>query len=115
MQIETSSRQEAIWDESKKDFIIVSEDNETTYFDVNRDWTKIKHTTPKMKSFYEIKSITKNEEKKRWDGDVISDAGNQYQFILDPKNNNVCFIFSKEGSVNLTLYTIKEILTCKYP
>lgn len=113
--ISTSMRSDFVWNSNRNEWVWVSDDeNEKTFFEINRDFTLIKHTTPSLTSTYIIKSSEEDKEKNQWEFSITSDVGNDYLMILDIKNNNVRFIGkTKEGNLFLVKHTIKQMWTDK--
>ena len=48
VQITTSLTRNGVWNDFKKDYDIMEENSFVTTFDINADWSLIKHTTPQM-------------------------------------------------------------------
>lgn len=110
MNISTNFRQDGIWDDEKEEWSIFSTyDEEITFFEFNKDLTMFKHTTASITSAYMIKSQKYDEENERYEFDVVSDVGNKYYMIFDLKNENVGFIYEREGSLFLVQHSIKRI------
>lgn len=110
MNISTNFRQDGIWDDEKEEWSIFStDDEEITFFEFNKDFTMFKHTTASITSAYMIKSQKYDEENERYEFDVVSDVGNKYYMIFDLKNENVRFIYEREGSLFLVQYFIKRV------
>lgn len=110
MNISTNFRQDGIWDNEKEEWTIFStNDEEITFFEFNKDFTMFKHTTASITSAYMIKSQKYDEENERYEFDVVSDVGNKYYMIFDLKNDNVRFIYEREGSLFLVQHSIKRV------
>ncbi|WP_044115468.1 hypothetical protein, partial [Anaerophaga thermohalophila] len=110
MNISTNFRQDGIWDDEKEEWSIFStDDEEITFFEYNKDFTMFKHTTASITSAYMIKSQKYDEENERYEFDVVSDVGNKYYMIFDLKNENVRFIYEREGSLFLVQHSIKRV------
>lgn len=110
MNISTNFRQDGIWDKEKEEWSIFStDDEELTFFEFNKDFTMFKHTTATITSAYMIKSQKYDEENERYEFDVVSDVGNKYYMIFDLKNENVRFIYERDGSMFLVQHSIKKV------
>ncbi len=110
MHISTNLRQDAIFNEKTREYELIGEDKEElTFFEFNKQFTFFKHTTPTITSAYTIKSSKEDKENERWEFDIMSDVGNSYYMILDLKNNNIRFIYTKNGSTYLVQHTIKKL------
>lgn len=110
MNISTNFRQDGIWDKEKEEWSIFStDDEELTFFEFNKDFTMFKHTTATITSAYMIKSQKYDEENERYEFDVVSDVGNKYYMIFDLKNENVRFIYERDGSMFLARHSIKKV------
>lgn len=69
LNVSTNSRSDFIWDAKNKDWVFESKDSESlTFFEFNKDFTLVKHTTGLSSSGYLIKSQEHDEE----------DGNNQY-------------------------------------
>jgi len=112
LNISTNLRRDAVFDETKKEYVVISENaEELTFFEFNKDFTMFKHTTPSITSSYIIKSSKHNEENNTWELEIMSDVGNVYHMIIDTANSNVRFIYTKDGSTYLVQHTIKKMWT----
>ena len=110
MHISTDLRQDAVFNQDTKKYEITSEDkDELTFFEFNKGLTMFKHTTPTITSSYVISSSTQDEENDRWEFEIQSDVGNKYFMILDIPNDNIRFIYKKEGTTLLVQHHIKRV------
>lgn len=110
MNISTNMRNDGIWDDETKGWSIFSNnDEEITFFEFNKDLTMFKHTTTSITSAYMIKLQKYEEEKERYEFDAVSDVGNKYILILDFKNENIRFIYEREGDSYLVQHSIKRV------
>jgi hypothetical protein len=82
------------WDSAKEDFVEYDSDSQKSLFKLNDNETLFEHTTEKMTSVYYITKSEFNKENYVWSYDVISDAGNRYTFVFDPKNNQIRSLMS---------------------
>jgi len=110
LNISTNFRQDGIWDKEKEEWTIFStNEDELTFFEFNKDFTMFKHTTASITSAYMIKSSEHDEERDQYELDIVSDVGNKYLMIIDVKNNNVRFIYEKDGNLLMVHHTIKKL------
>lgn len=99
--VSTNSRIDYTWDKESEDWQYKSKDEESlTFFEFNKEFTMVKHTTSLSTSGYLIKSQEHDEENEnnQYIFSVVSDVGNKYIMIYDVKNENIRFIpddFSK--------------------
>jgi len=107
--ISTNLIQFAIFNEKTREYDLIGEKEEITFFEFNKQFTFFKHTTPTITSAYTIKSSKEDKVNERWEFDIMSDVGNSYYMILDLKNNNIRFIYTKNGSIYLLQYSIKKL------
>lgn len=108
LSIKTSLRQDAVWDENKEEWEVLSSEEGSTLFEFDRDLTQFKHTTSKMTSMYYIEDWEYNEEEVKYTMDVTSDAGNEYELIIDGVNNCVAFFYWHQNRYILVRHTIAE-------
>ncbi len=106
--ITTSLRQDAVWDENKEEWEVLSSEEGSTLFEFDRELTQFKHTTPSISSVYYIEDWEYNEENVKYTMDVTSDAGNEYELIIDGINNCVAFFYWKQDKYILVRHTIAE-------
>ena len=109
MHISTNFSQLAIFNEKTREYDLIGEKEEITFFEFNKQFTFFKHTTPTITSAYTIKSSKEDKVNERWEFDIMSDVGNSYYMILDLKNNNIRFIYTKNGSTYLLQFSIKKL------
>ena len=98
--ISTNLRMDFSWDEVNDDWKFESQDEESlTFFEINKEFTMVKHTTSTITSAYIIKSSEHDEEDGRdqYIYMTVSDVGNKYMMIVDIKNSNLRFV-ANDGS-----------------
>lgn len=98
--ISTNLRQDFSWDEENEDWKLESTDEESlTFFEFNKEFTLLKHTTSTITSAYIIKSSEHDEtdDNDQYIYSIVSDVGNKYLMIVDIKNNNIRFVVN-DGS-----------------
>lgn len=106
--ISTNYRQDAYWKNDTEEWIVTSTDEGGTLFEFNRELTMFKHTTETITSTYYIKEWDYNEEEVKYTMKVTSDAGNDYEMIIDGVNNCVAFFYWYEDVYYLVRHTIKN-------
>lgn len=110
MHISTNLRRDAVFNKTTKKYDLIGEDKEElTFFEFNKQLTMFKHKTPTITSAYTINSSKEDKENDRWEFDIMSDVGNSYYMILDLKNENIRFIYTRNGSTYLVQHTIKKL------
>ena len=76
---------------------------------MNKDETMFVHTTPTMKSTYYVKDKLSSEDN-QFTYNVVSDAGNEYYYIFDVKNEEIKAITEDEnGNSILIRWYVKSI------
>lgn len=108
LSISTSIRQDAIWDELKEDWEVVSIDSTGTFFEFNTEFTMFKHTTETITSNYKITSTDYDEKEIKYTLQVVSDVGNEYEVIIDGTNNYIAFFYERDEEYILVHHTIKK-------
>ena len=109
LHISTNLRMDFSWDEINDDWTFESQDDQSlTFFEFNKEYTIVKHTTSTATSAYIIKSFEHVDEEGReqYNYMIVSDLGNKYLMVLDIKNTNIRFV-SNDGS-HLVKYRIKS-------
>ena len=110
--ISTNLKTEFGWDKINKEWKFESQDEESsTFFKFNRDFTMLKHTTPTITSAYIIQSFTHDEVEGRdqYVCMITSDEGETYIMVVDLKNDNVRLI-TNDLKI-MTQYRIKATWT----
>ncbi len=108
MSITTSTCTQAYWDDEAGEYVVVSTESTPTLFEFNERMTMFEHTTSSISSTYYIKSIWHDEENEQFELDVVSDVGNRYLMIIDLVNQNVRFVFTRQGVSYLLQHAIKS-------
>lgn len=109
LNVSTNLRRDGIWDDEKEEWSIFPGNEEITFFEFNKDFTMFKHTTTSITSAYIIKSLTYDEENETYEFDIVSDVGNKYYLTLDMKNENIRFVYEREGEIFLVNHSIKRM------
>jgi hypothetical protein len=108
LSISTNFRQDGVWDAGKEEWNILSTDDNGTLFEFNRELTMFKHTTATITSDYFISKWDYNEDEVKYTMTVTSDAGNEYEMIIDGINNCVAFFYWYDEQYILVRHTIKQ-------
>jgi hypothetical protein len=108
LSISTNFRQDAVWDATKEEWNVLSTDEGGTLFEFNRDLTTFRHTTTTITSDYFISKWDYNEDEVKYTMTVTSDAGNEYEMIIDGINNCVAFFYWYEDQYILVRHTIEK-------
>ena len=99
-----------LWNETSEQFDICTGYAENSLFVVNNDETMFTHTTDILKSTYYVTEREYDEDKEIWIFTVVSDVGNKYLFIFDPKNKQIRTLFVYEsGDPVLIVFSVKSI------
>lgn len=110
MNISTDLRQDGVYNTETEEWEVLStDDEELTFFEFNKEFTMFRHTTPTITSAYLVKSQEENKELEQFELSIVSDAGNKYLMIIDFKNENVRFIYEREGSLLMVHHRIKRV------
>ncbi|AEA42077.1 hypothetical protein [Fluviicola taffensis] len=107
LNISTNFRQDGVWNETDSKWDISSTDEGGTLFEFNKELTTFHHTTASISSDYFITKYDYNEEEVKYTMTVKSDAGNEYEMIIDGINNCVCFFYWRDNVYYLVRHTIK--------
>jgi len=108
LSITTNLRQDALWDESTEGWEVLSTDDNITTLAFDKELTSFKHTTATITSMYTILDWEYDEETVKYTMKVQSDAGNEYEMIIDGINNCVAFFYWKNNKYILVRHTIKD-------
>lgn len=98
------------WNEATQNY----EDNcrgydEASLFVMNESETMFTHTIESMKSTYYVQEKNYDEKNDVWTYDVVSDVGNKYFYIFDPKNNEIRFLSERDDYNTLGRFLVKAI------
>ena len=83
--------------------------DEASLFEMNESETMFTHTTESIKSTYYVKEKENDEENEVWTYDVVSDAGNKYYYIFDPKNKEIRVLSENDDYNTLIRFSVKAI------
>lgn len=96
--------------ETKQYDLVSVDNNQTSSFEFDKDFTYVKHVVPaKSASYYLINSQKKDEVNNRWEFNVISDAGYSYFMIIDIANENIRFIYRTSRNTYVTQLGIQRV------
>ncbi len=107
LRISTNFRQDGVWLADKEEWNITSTDEGGTLLEFNKELTTFKHTTESITSMYYISDWDYNEEETKYTMQITSDAGNEYEMIIDGVNNCVAFFYWSDDVYHLVRHTIK--------
>jgi hypothetical protein len=106
--VTTKFRQDGTWDAKNEKWNVTSTDEVATTLEFNKALTSFEHTTPTIKSHYDILKYTYDDETAKYTMKVKSDAGNEYEMIVDGVNNCVAFFFWVNDDYRLVRHTIDQ-------
>ena len=106
--ISTNYRQDGTWNEAGEKWDISSTDDSGTLLEFDKELTMFKHTTAIITSNYYITKWDYNDEDAKYTMTVTSDAGNEYELIIDGVNNCVAFFYWRGDTYYLVRHTIKD-------
>jgi len=106
--ITTNFRQDGVWDKTNEKWEVLSTDKGATRFEFDKKLSMFEHTTPTISSHYDILEYKYDEDANSYTMKVKSDAGNEYEMIIDGKNNCVAFFYWKKDQYILVRHTINE-------
>ena len=101
-------RQDCTWNTANESFDICEGGPEYSLFTFNDLETVIVHTTPLGESAYFILNKYAKEEKKLYFYNLVSDTGNNYLLVLDPKHTEIRVLHKIDKEFYLTKFTIKS-------
>lgn len=100
-------REYCYWNDTIKDFDNCSGYEDNSLFVMNASETMFTHTTESLKSSYYVQSKEYDEKNDVYRYKVVSDVGNEYIYIFDPKNKQIRALFVKDGETILLTFTVK--------
>ena len=106
--ISTEKRIDAFWSSTKEDWIVISEEATPTLFKFNEKMTMFEHTTTNISSTYYIKDYTYDEDNEEYHLNITSDVGNVYLMVIDINDNNLRFLYEKNGISYAVQHNIKS-------
>lgn len=99
-----NAREYGYWNEVTKEFGNFEGYKESSLFTFNEAETLFTHTTESITSTYYIQSSEYDEEYDVYAYKVISDVGNEYQYIFDPANREIRALSVKGGPYIIRFY-----------
>lgn len=108
LSISTNFRQDATWNESGEKWDVFATDEKGTLFEFNKEFTTFRHTTATISSDYYIQKWNYNDTTILYTMTVTSDAGNQYELIIDGINQCVAFFYWHGDTYYLVRHSIKN-------
>lgn len=107
--VTTNLREDGQWDESAMKWDIESTEEGITIFNFNDELTSFRHITNSISSVYTILEWDYDDEEVLYEMTVKSDAGNEYDFLIDGVNEYVIFFYyDTAGNYRMVRHTIKE-------
>jgi hypothetical protein len=82
---------------------------ESSLFVMNKLETLFTHTLESIKSTYYVESKSYDSKNDVYTYNVVSDVGNKYYYIFDPKNKEVRAVFSTDNKVKMIRFKVKAI------
>ncbi len=111
LNISTEKRLTAYWDDDDEEWVLLTEKEDNTLFHFNESMTMFTHTTATISSTYYIKSKEYDGSAQRYDMSIVSDVGNKYTMVIDVKNSNLRFIYTKGDMTYAVQHNIKNAWT----
>ncbi|MCP9751616.1 hypothetical protein [Ferruginibacter sp. HRS2-29] len=108
LSITTNYRQDGIWDAKNEKWNVTSTDKGATTLEFDKKLSMFEHTTPTISSHYDILEYKYDENANSYTMKVKSDAGNEYEMIIDGKNNCVVFFYWYNKEYVMVRHTINE-------
>jgi hypothetical protein len=101
--ISTDERMDGVWSNSKEKWEIVDQkSDDKTYFEFKDNFTFLTHKTQSITSIYKISLQSYNDKQNYYNFKAVSDAGNEYNMIVDYVNRRIRFIY-KDNKENMRL------------
>jgi hypothetical protein len=91
--ITTNLREDGIFNEKELKWEITNTTEGLTVFSFNNELTSFRHSTGTISSMYTIDDWTYDDDEVLYDMIVTSDAGNEYDFMVDGLNELVLFFY----------------------
>jgi hypothetical protein len=107
--ITTNLREEGIFNETYKEWYISNTIEGLTVFTFNKELTSFRHSTNSISSVYSIDDWTFNDEEVLYEMIVTSDAGNEYDLLIDGINDFIIFFYYDDyGFYHMVRHTIQD-------
>lgn len=91
--ITTNLREDGVFNEKQLKWEITKTTPGLTVFNFNRDLTSFRHITGSLSSTYYILDWEYDEDEILYDMIIVSDADNEYDFMIDGINELVIFFY----------------------
>lgn len=106
----TTYRQYCYWDDVFEEFSNCNGYNDNSLFVMNDNETMFTHITEYQTSTYYVKGKEYDAVNDLFQYDVVSDIGNSYFYIFDPKNKEIrVLFFDDDDDLVLLTFTVKAI------
>lgn len=107
--VTTNLREDGVWNKDKMTWDITSTEEGLTVFNFDKNLSNFRHITSSITSVYTIKDWDYDEKEVLYEMQVQSDAGNDYDFLIDGINEVVIFFYyDKEGNYRMVRHVIKD-------
>lgn len=107
--ITTNLREDGVWNKEKMIWNITSTEEGLTVFNFDKNLSSFRHITNSISSVYTIKDWDYDEKEVLYEMQVRSDAGNDYDFMVDGVNELVIFFYyDDQENFRMVRHTIKE-------
>jgi len=99
-------------EDSTYEFLLMYSEAEYSRYIINNDISMFTHMIPSMQSaYYSISPSSFDTVTAILTMDVISDAGNKYQYIFNMKEKTVKIVYLSKGILYMTIFRIKNIIS----
>lgn len=107
--VTTNFREEGKWDSAKMKWDILSTKEGLTVLNFNKDLSFFRHITETVASNYQILEWDYDDDEVLYEMDIRSDAGNEYELLIDGINAYVIFFYyDSSGNYRMVRHTIKD-------
>lgn len=83
--------------------------SEPSLFVMNSKETMFTHTIENLTSTYYVKNRKYDYDNDVWTYDVVSDVGNGYYYVFDPKNLEVRAVYEYNGNIYMIVFDVKSV------
>ncbi|MET3732802.1 hypothetical protein [Moheibacter stercoris] len=107
--ITTNLREDGVFNTSTLKWDIDKTTEGLTVFNFNKDLTSFRHITGSISSNYTIDDWTYDDNEVLYEMIITSDAGNEYDFMIDGTNGLVIFFYYDEyGDYRMVRHLIQD-------
>lgn len=107
--ITTNLREDGVFNTSTLKWDIDKTTEGLTVFNFNKDLTSFRHITGNISSTYTIDDWTYDDDEILYEMLITSDAGNEYDFMIDGTNGLVIFFYYDEyGDYRMARHLIQD-------